>query len=149
MMKNETASPQNIEHWSAKKLLRLDQKNSPNIVSSIVAGLPLRSLAALASTSGVPIEDLRRALGLYPAKFKRRQAEGRLTPSESDHLVSIANTIACAINLFAGNKVKAARWFMTPNYALGEITPLQLAKTHTGCRAVESLIGRLEYGVFS
>jgi putative toxin-antitoxin system antitoxin component (TIGR02293 family) len=149
MRKSDTAIKRHVNHSSAEALLGLDQTNSQDIISSIICGLPFQSLGALSSNSDLPIEGLSRAIGLHPAKFTRRKAQGKLTPAESDHLVSIANTIACVSNFFSGNKEVAARWFMTPSPALGDITPLQMGKTHTGCRAVETLIGRLAHGALS
>lgn len=40
-------------------------------------------------------------------------------------------------------------WFSAKILALGGRTPLEYAQTEPGAREVESIIGRIEHGVFS
>ncbi len=54
-----------------------------------------------------------------------------------------------AVVLFEGRKEAAMRWLHSPRPALGNPTPLELAKTKAGAKKVEDLIARLEDGVFS
>ncbi|MBK9528095.1 MAG: DUF2384 domain-containing protein [Acidobacteria bacterium] len=148
-MKKSDTPIQHTDRWSAERLLGLELQSSNDLVASIIGGLPVECLKTCAANCGLAVEGLASIVGLNPAKLARRRAKGRLTSAESDHLVSLANTIACAMNLFSGDKETAAEWFITPSPALGNITPLQMTRTHTGCRAVETAIGRLEHGVFS
>lgn len=148
-MKNNTSTPiQGTERSSAESLLGLESMNSPDIVAAITRGLPFRSLEVLASRSDLSIKGLTLALGLHPAILARRRAQGKLTAAESDHLVSLANTLACVINFFSGDKEAAVKWFVTLSPALGNVTPLKMARTHTGCRTVETVLGRLAHGIF-
>lgn len=149
-MKNTHTAPfEPSKTPSIENLLGMDEKNESELIAAIARGLPFITLEELASNTDLAIEGLTRSLKLHPAKLARRKAQGKLTPAESDHLVSLTYAFACAINLFNGNRKAAADWFVTPSPAFGEITPLQMTKTHAGCRAVESLIGRLQHGVFS
>ena len=148
-MKNSGTPIQHTDRWSAERLLGLELQSANDLVASIIRGLPVECLETCATNSGLAVDALASVVGLHPAKLGRRIAKGRLTSAESDHLVSLANTIACVMNLFSGEKVTAAKWFITPSPTLGNITPLQMTRTHTGCRAVETVIGRLEHGVFS
>jgi putative toxin-antitoxin system antitoxin component (TIGR02293 family) len=54
-----------------------------------------------------------------------------------------------AVELFEGNTSAAIKWLQSPNKALGNVSPLELAESKKGARAVEDLIGRLEHGVYS
>jgi putative toxin-antitoxin system antitoxin component (TIGR02293 family) len=54
-----------------------------------------------------------------------------------------------ALMLFDGDVDAARTWLSTPAPALGDRTPEDVAATDLGAREVESLIGRLEHGVFS
>ena len=149
-MKNTHTTPlEPSKGWSVESLLGLDEQNDSELIAAIARGLPVGTLETFASNSGLAIEGLTRALNLHPAKLARRKGKGKLTRAESDHLVSVTHTFACAIDLFNGNRKSAANWFITPSPALGDIKPLQLVKTHAGCRAIECLIGRLQHGVFS
>ncbi len=149
-MKNTDQAPkQHGERWTAESLLCLEPKNSPGTIKTITSGIRFQTLEMLASRSGLPIDGLIDALGLHSAKLTRRKAQEKLTSAETDRLLSLANTLACGINLFSGNKEAAATWFMKPSPALGNITPLQMARTNTGRRAVQNLIGQLAHGIFS
>lgn len=148
-MKNSGTPIQHTDRWSAERLLGLDPQSSNDLVAAIIRGLPVECLETCATNSGLAVGALVHVVGLHPRKLARRRTKGRLTSAESDHLVSLANTIACVMNLFSGDKASAANWFITPSLALGNITPLQMTRTHTGCRAVETVIGRLEHGVFN
>ena len=55
---------------------------------------------------------------------------------------------ARAINVL-GTPEKADEWLVIPNRALGGATPLSMLGTKTGAQAVEDVLGRIEYGVFS
>lgn len=54
-----------------------------------------------------------------------------------------------ALKLFEGDSRAAERWLSSPRRALGGAVPSELARTESGVREVEALIGRLEHGVFS
>ena len=43
----------------------------------------------------------------------------------------------------------AIRWLQTPQRALGNAIPIELARSAEGALAVERLLGRMEYGVYS
>ena len=62
---------------------------------------------------------------------------------------SIARIIEKAVTLFEGDHDAAMRWLASPNPDLDGQIPLNTAETEIGARAVEDLIGRLEFGVFN
>ncbi len=43
----------------------------------------------------------------------------------------------------------AQMWLHLPLPLLGDAIPMQMARTDLGAREVETVLGRLEYGVFS
>jgi putative toxin-antitoxin system antitoxin component (TIGR02293 family) len=77
----------------------------------------------------------------------RRKGEGKLAPEESDRLVRASRIFGRAMELFEGDTDAARAWLMSAQPALGGLAPLDLARTDVGASAVESLIGRLEYGI--
>ncbi|MCY3817374.1 MAG: DUF2384 domain-containing protein, partial [Gammaproteobacteria bacterium] len=79
----------------------------------------------------------------------RRRSSGRLTPTESDHVVRVARLAAMASELMAGDTEAAKRWLTTPHRRLGDESPLRRASTETGGREVEQLIGQLRHGIFT
>jgi putative toxin-antitoxin system antitoxin component (TIGR02293 family) len=48
-----------------------------------------------------------------------------------------------------GDPEKAELWLRRPNRALGGRTPIDLLETESGAEAVEQVLGRLAYGLFS
>lgn len=77
----------------------------------------------------------------------RRKSEGKLAPEESDRLVRASRIFGRAMELFEGDSEAARAWLTSPQPALGGLVPLELARTDVGANEVESLIGRLEYGI--
>ncbi len=54
-----------------------------------------------------------------------------------------------ALELFEGDSRAAERWLSSPKRALGGAVPSDLVQTEAGAHQVDTLIGRLEHGVFS
>jgi putative toxin-antitoxin system antitoxin component (TIGR02293 family) len=73
---------------------------------------------------------------------------GRLTPEQSDVVVRTATVLARAIDVL-GDRKKAVHWLTTSNRALGGEIPITLLDTSAGVHEIETLLGRIEYGVYS
>ncbi len=52
-------------------------------------------------------------------------------------------------SMMSGDQDAVNRWMSTPQSLLGGKTPSEYASTEDGARDVETLVGRLEHGVFS
>ena len=48
-----------------------------------------------------------------------------------------------------GDAENAREWLIHPQRGLGNVVPVELAKSEIGAREVENLLGRIEYGVYS
>lgn len=131
------------------KLLGIKSSNTIHLVRAIERGFSFGTLEKVRRETGLPLERLASSIGVSPRTLSRRKKEKKLTAAESDRLVSVSRLLTQAVELFEGDKEKAFRWFVQPNRALGNSTPLEMAATETGAREVENLIGRLEHGVFS
>lgn len=77
----------------------------------------------------------------------RRRSEGKLAPEESDRLVRASRIFGRALELFEGDSDAARTWLTSAQPAVGGRVPLELGRTDVGANEVESLIGRLEYGI--
>ena len=78
----------------------------------------------------------------------RRKRDAKLRAGESDRRSRVARVAALAEEIL-GDKVKAARWLRRPNLTLGGKTPLQTLDTDIGASQVETVLHRVEHGVFS
>ena len=111
-------------------------------------GLPYPALDAVAKRFDIPIRELTAVLDLPERTMARRKREGRLRAGESDRLFRVARVAALAEEIL-GDKTKAARWLRRPNRVLGGKTPLQALDTDLGASQVETVLHRVEHGVFS
>ncbi len=131
------------------KLLGIEAANSLQLVRFIERGFSFQTLERFRRETGLPMDRLAISIGISPRTLTRRKKEKKLTANESDRLVSISRLLSLAVELFEKNQEKAHQWFINPNRALGNLSPLEMAATETGAREVENLIGRLEHGVFT
>lgn len=113
------------------------------------SGLPFTRLADLAKRTGLSFAELSRVLGIPPRTLARRKSHGILLGPETERLLRLARLVDRAADLFEGDMSAALTWLRTPAKGLGNLAPLTLAETEIGSRAVEDLIGRLEFGVYS
>ncbi len=93
----------------------------------------------LGKTTGLPLERLRVAVRITSRTLTRRRKENKLSPEESDRVVSLSRLLAQTFELFEGNMEAGMRWFQSPNRALGGESPIEVAATETGTREVENL----------
>ncbi len=134
---------------NTKSLLGIKAANSLGLAERVESGLSFTALERFSKRSGIPMELVRNAVRLTPRTMARRRAAKRLSPEESDRLVTISRLFAFALELFDGRTESATRWFTAPTRALGMRSPIDMAGTEVGAREVENLIGRLIHGVFS
>jgi putative toxin-antitoxin system antitoxin component (TIGR02293 family) len=100
-------------------------------------------------TSLLPLDVILRVVQLPPRTLARRKARNKLSGPESERLVRLSFVFDKAVELFEGDPEAARQWLRSPAPALGGLTPLAAVETELGAQEVESLIGRLEHGVFS
>ena len=123
--------------------------NPADLVREIRKGFPFESLARLATLIALPREKLAHFVGIAPRTLSRREAEGRLSPEESDRVLRASAIFEMAVGLFEGDIAAARHWLLSPQVALGGEVPMEFAATGVGAREVENVIGRLEHGVFT
>ncbi len=56
--------------------------------------------------------------------------------------------MAKAIDTF-GTEAKAASWMQSPNMVMEGKAPLELMSTDAGVRWVQTILGRIDYGIYS
>jgi len=112
-------------------------------------GLPVDAFTLLARDLSVERKTLARVVGISERTLSRRIAKDeRLSAEESDRMVRLARVVAMATDTF-GTIKKASLWLQTPNRVLGGETPLSLLDTDSGVRSVETVLGRIEWGLYS
>ena len=116
----------------------------------VKTGLPIAELDALRELLGLTMENLAARVGISIATLSRRRQSGqRLDAGHSDRVLRFARLFRLAVELHDGDAAAARAWLTKPARALDGETPLDHAETEAGAREVESLIGRLEHGVYT
>ena len=118
------------------------------LVKIVQDGLKFDELEALRSDLGLSLEHLAEKLGIARATLHRRKVSGRLGRDESDKVVRFARLFRQAEEVF-GTGDRARQWLSFPQWGLGGAVPLDYARTEVGAREVETLLGRIEYSVYS
>ena len=119
------------------------------LVKAVQSGFSFATMVRFQNNSGLPVSVIANVLGMPLRALARRRTSGKLSGPESERLLRLAGVFEKAQALFEGDRARAVEWLQVPNQALGNRAPLDLVETEVGARAVEDLIGRLEYGVFS
>lgn len=138
-----------VEVLGGRKVLGTTIKTPDDLTHLIRKGLPAGSITALAEKLHIGTSVLSRTLGIPQRTLTRRLSQALLlSPAESDRTVRMARVYANAVEMI-GDKGKAIEWLNTPNRALGGERPLDQLDTDIGARAVEDVLGRIAYGVYS
>ena len=137
----------------SRGLVKAQAKGRPlragEAAARVKAGWPVTEFDALRELLGMTAESLAAKIGISIATLSRRRQTGRsLDAGHSDRLLRFARLLKLATELHDGDEPAARDWLVKPARALDGETPLDHAETEAGAREVETLIGRLEYGVY-
>ena len=131
------------------EVLGVDVQRKTDLIGKVKAGFPFKHLVNLEKRSGLSRERIAQFMAIPLRTLTRRQREGHLNAAESDRLLRGARVFEMVVELFEGDVDQARNWLLASNSALGGANPLEFTSTEVGAREVESLIGRLEHGVFT
>lgn len=117
-------------------------------IGRIQAGLSFRAVQNLQKALNVPLGTVASVLGMSRATLHRRKLQGKIDEEESEKLVRYQRLLKQAEDVFGDGK-SARDWLTHKQAGLGNVVPLEFARTEIGAREVENLLGRIEYGVYS
>lgn len=116
-----------------------------DIVRLIRRGVPTQAVDHFLNMAGLTFNALDPKV-LNQRTFKRRKKNAQpLEPDESDRLLRMVGIVAAAEETFGPEK--AHIWLNRANRVLDGETPLAMADTDQGARAVEALLGRVAHGI--
>ncbi|WP_022684310.1 type II toxin-antitoxin system Xre/ParS family antitoxin [Sphingobium bisphenolivorans] len=120
--------------------------NERDLIRLIRRGVPTQAVDHFLTTSGISFNALDpKVLNLRTFNRRKKNAQP-LELDESDRLLRIVSIVAAADETF-GNHDKAQTWLSRSNRQLDGETPLAMADTDQGARAVEALLGRIAHGI--
>jgi putative toxin-antitoxin system antitoxin component (TIGR02293 family) len=125
--------------------MRMLERSPEELVATVREGIPTAAVDRLIDEGRLTPVELDR-LAVPRKTLAHRRTIGRLSPEQSDRLVRVLRIVAEAEATF-GSREKAHRWLRRPTTALGGEAPLDLLDTDPGARRVETLLGRIAYGI--
>jgi putative toxin-antitoxin system antitoxin component (TIGR02293 family) len=137
------------EVLGGKKVLKKRVGTPAQLMTLIREGLPADILPSIAAELSMDRSAVAKVVGISGRTLSRRLASrSRLSAEESDRMVRLARVLALA-NDTLGDRAKASSWLQTPNRALQGSTPFELLDTDAGVQSVETILGRIAYGIYS
>jgi putative toxin-antitoxin system antitoxin component (TIGR02293 family) len=117
-------------------------------VEAVRRGLPLELVDRLVGAGYLTVAEINQLVLPARTLAHRRQHNQPLSPEESDRFARVLRLVALAEETF-GDRDKTRLWLRRPNRPLEGRVPLDLLDTDGGARAVETILGRIGYGVYS
>lgn len=118
----------------------------PTAAHRVAEGLPTGSLSTVQERLELSNKELADVVLISPRTLTRRKKETSLPPDESERVYRINRLVEIAADVLGG-EAAAREWMKEPNFALGEETPLSLAKTEPGAQLVERVLHQIEHGM--
>ena len=128
--------------------LNLGSPNPNELIPLLKKGLSTDLFTKVAGCLNVSERQLADTVDIAISTLTRRKRSGRFTTAESERLYRLIRIFNRAVEVL-GSEASARQWLATPVMALGWERPLDYADTEAGAREVESVLGRIEHGVFS
>lgn len=120
----------------------------PQVIRVIEKGLPVSTFTKIRNELDLPDKELAGFIRVPKSTLAIRKKKGKFSFEESERLYRVQRLFEKALKVF-GAVEPARKWLKEKAYGLGDVSPLEFAKTEVGAREVENLLGRIEHGVFS
>ncbi len=115
----------------------------------ILEGLAFEAVESIKARASFTDPELAKLLGIGEATLRRARASGSALDSfTSDRLYRLSKVIGIAEEALEGAD-NAMSWLRRAQPALGGRTPLELLVTQAGADEVETLLRRIDYGVYT
>jgi putative toxin-antitoxin system antitoxin component (TIGR02293 family) len=115
----------------------------------ILEGLGFDAVEKVKARASLTDAEIARLLGIGEATLRRARASGGpLDAFTSDRLYRLSKAIAIAEEVLEGTD-NAMTWLRRAQPALGGQVPLDLLVTQAGADQVETLLRRIDYGVYT
>jgi putative toxin-antitoxin system antitoxin component (TIGR02293 family) len=132
------AGPESVKNRSVRNLVTVAIEAHRGVAKADATQLFQR----VAATSALPLGKIRAEL-IPDSSWKR--AGKTLGPQASQTTARLGHVLSSAKRIW-GNEPDATEWLNSPHPELQGATPFSLLKTEAGGRAVEALLGALEFG---
>lgn len=115
----------------------------------ILEGLSFDAVDNVKAHAALTDAELARLLGLSEATLRRaRTGRTKLDPATSDRLYRLSKVVAVAEEVLEGAD-NAMQWLRRGQPALGGAVPLERLVTQAGAEEVETLLRRIDFGIYT
>jgi putative toxin-antitoxin system antitoxin component (TIGR02293 family) len=128
--------------------LAYDLRADLDVAAAIEQGVPTKAVDDVINSGAVEPEVVYEVVVPRRTLAHRKSKRLRLSPEQSDRLARVLRVHARTEETL-GDQKTAKRWLRKRNRALNGKTPVELLTSEAGARAVEKVLGRIEYGIFS
>jgi putative toxin-antitoxin system antitoxin component (TIGR02293 family) len=111
-------------------------------------GLTKEQLLNLSQFLELPVAKIAELLPVSERTIARHKPDETFGRAVSEHILQIAETIACGMNVFE-NRENLIAWLNLPNHALGDKSPMSLLISRFGMEMVLNELVRIEHGVYA
>lgn len=135
---------------SAKEVTYTDfLSNKMLMVLVIRKGIPYSFFNLIQHNTPFNESDWANFLDISAKSLQRyRQSSKSFKPNQSEKIIEMAEVTHVGVDVF-GDMEKFRLWLHTPNYALGNLKPMELLKDSYGKEMVISELTRINYGILA
>lgn len=126
----------------------LVQINDLDLIAISRSGLASKEMTSLAERLELSGKEIAQLLTLSPRTYHRRKPEQVLDPVASERLLLLTKLADHGYDVFE-EQHKFNQWLRQPLRILGQQAPLDILDTSQGIKLIDTLLGRIEYGVYS
>jgi len=118
------------------------------IIVAIRAGIPYALFDLIQGNTPFSENDWANFLDISTKSLQRYRASSsfHFKPIHSEKIIEMAEVTKVGLDVF-GDMEKLKLWLNTPNYALGQLKPIELLKDSYGKEMVISELTRINYGI--
>jgi putative toxin-antitoxin system antitoxin component (TIGR02293 family) len=121
--------------------------NKMLIIAAIRNGIPYSLFDVIQSYAPFSETDWANYLDISTKSLQRyKQSSKQFKPNQSEKIIEIAEVTTMGLDVF-GDMEKFKLWLDTPNFALGNLKPMELLKDSYGKDLVISELTRINYGI--
>lgn len=120
------------------------------LVHSIREGIPFSLFAAIRLKTPFSDIDWANFLNISTKSLQRYKVEKDFVfkPIHSEKIIELAEVTQLGEQVF-GSQANLYQWLSRPNYALGDMPPLELLKDSYGKELVIDELNRIDHGIFA
>jgi putative toxin-antitoxin system antitoxin component (TIGR02293 family) len=130
---------------SARQPRKSKAANPPRVRSGVK---PFQIIQGLAADFGLSAKDIAGVLDITPKTFSRwKGRENFLSEQQADRMLILKSIVDLGRKVL-GSDANVKKWIREPVFSLDGQIPLNLLKTESGRRQIESALHQIEYGFF-